>query len=104
MSDPFGQSATQNRYDIEFSVPMTHRLRFTQDCFGDDFHVIAELFEHPGTSPARTQVWIDEGLCNWDSQLSDRIAGQNIFLETELQPFLPGINVLLLLNNMPRKH
>lgn len=76
MSDPFGQSATQNRYDIEFSVPMTHRLRFTQDCFGDDFHVIAELFEHAGTSPARTQVWIDEGLCNWDSQLSDRIAGQ----------------------------
>lgn len=76
MSDPFGQSATQNRYDIEFSVPMTHRLRFTQDCFGDDFHVIAELFEHSGTSPARTQVWIDEGLCNWDSQLSDRIAGQ----------------------------
>ena len=76
MSDPFGQSATQNRYDIEFSVPMTHRLRFTQDCFGDDFQVISELFEHAGTSPARTQVWIDEGLCNWDSQLIDRIAGQ----------------------------
>ncbi len=75
MSDPFGQSAKQNRYDIDFTVPMTHRLRFTRDCFGDEFSVIAELFERSGTSPARTQVWIDEGLCNWDSNLVGRIEG-----------------------------
>lgn len=73
MSDPFGQSAKQNRYDIDFSVPMSHRLRFTKDCFGDDFPIVAELFEHSGSSPARAQVWIDEGLCNWDSRLSAKI-------------------------------
>ena len=76
MSDPFGKSAKQNRYDIDFSVPMTHRLRFTKDCFGDDFSVVAELFEHSGTSPARAQVWIDEGLCNWDSLLAGTIEAQ----------------------------
>ncbi len=76
MSDPFGKPAKQNRYDIDFSVPMTHRLRFTKDCFGDDFSVVAELFEHSGKSPARAQVWIDEGLCNWDSHLADRIEAQ----------------------------
>ncbi len=73
MSDPFGKSAKQTRYDIDFSVPITHRLRFTKDCFGDDFPVVAELFEHSGTSRARAQVWIDEGLCNWDSGLAGRI-------------------------------
>lgn len=73
MSDPFGQAADQNRYDIEFAVPMTHRLRFTSDCFGDDFPILAELLEHGGNSTARVQVWIDEGLCHWDPGLVSRI-------------------------------
>jgi 3-dehydroquinate synthase len=76
MSDPFGQSAQQNRYDIEFAVPMTHRLRFTVDCFGEDFQVVAELFERSGANPARAQVWIDEGLCKWDPLLKSRIASR----------------------------
>lgn len=73
MCDPFGKSMKHDRYDIDFSVPMTHRLRFTKDCFGDDFPVIAELFEHSGSSPARAQVWIDEGLCTWDPTLAGKI-------------------------------
>ncbi len=73
MSDPFGQSSKQNRYDIEFAVPMVHRLRFTKDCFGDDFSAVADLFERSGNCPARAQVWIDEGLCNWDRQLTQKI-------------------------------
>ncbi len=76
MSDPFGKSSKQNRYDIEFAVPMTHRLRFTKDCFGGEFPVVAELFERSGSSPARAQVWIDEGLCNWDPLLTKKITAQ----------------------------
>ncbi len=55
---------------------MTHRLRFTQDCFGDDFPVVAELFERSGPQPARVQVWIDEGLCLWDPNLTNKITRQ----------------------------
>jgi 3-dehydroquinate synthase len=74
MNDPFGEPAEQTRYDIDFAVPMKHRLRFTSDCFGDDFHVLADLFERSGAQPARVQIWIDEGLCAWDSGLTSRIA------------------------------
>lgn len=55
---------------------MTHRLRFTKDCFGSDFAVVADLFEHTGSNPARVQVWIDEGLCQWDSGLITKISAQ----------------------------
>jgi 3-dehydroquinate synthase len=72
-SDPFGHSSDHSRYDIDFSVPMTHRLRFTTDCFGVEFPVLAELMECGATGSARVQVWIDEGLCHWDHQLVERI-------------------------------
>ncbi len=73
MSDPFGESAGQTQYDIDFAVPMRHRLRFTTDCFGSDFPMLAELFECSGCQPARVQVWIDQGLCKWDESLTGRI-------------------------------
>lgn len=73
MKDPFGQSTDENRYDIDFSVPLVHRLRFTRDCFGDDFEVIRDLLQ-PGSSDApRVQIWIDDGLAKWDAGLCDRI-------------------------------
>ncbi|MEZ6136219.1 MAG: 3-dehydroquinate synthase [Pirellulaceae bacterium] len=73
MNDPLGQSADQKQFDIEFSVPMVHRLRFTHDCFGEDFGVIHELLEPGATDAARVQVWVDEGLLTWDASLCARI-------------------------------
>lgn len=76
MSDPFGQSADSNRYDIDFSVPQVHRLRFTRDCFGDDFPTLLELLHPSSHGLARVQVWLDQGLANWEPSLPDRIATQ----------------------------
>ncbi len=76
MSDLFGQAADQNRYDIEFSVPLVHRLRFTRDCFGADFPMLVGLLEPSSYDVARVQVWIDEGLVAWDGRLCDRIAAR----------------------------
>ena len=73
MIDPFGQSDFDH-YDIDFSVPQVHRLRFTRDCFGEDFEVLANLLESGcGQSAARVQVWIDEGLATWDESLIPKI-------------------------------
>ncbi len=86
MNDPFGESAEQTRYDIDFAVPMRHQLRFTADCFGDDFPTLAELFERSGCQPARVQIWIDEGLCRWDANLISKITGclSSVSREVEL--------------------
>ncbi len=76
MSDPLGSSESATRYDIEFSVPLTHRLRFTRDCFGSDFHVIRDLLEPGVSDAARVQVWVDDGLATWDPALCQRITDQ----------------------------
>jgi len=61
-----------HRVDIDFSVPFRHRLRFTQDCFGDDWHEVAKLFESE-EKPARIQIWIDQGVSDADPAIIDRI-------------------------------
>ena len=76
MSDPFQPADAADQLDIEFFVPMMHRLRFTQDCFGDDFNVVKQLLEHAPGTPARVQVWIDGGLLEFDPSLSQRIERQ----------------------------
>lgn len=76
MSDPFGPSADPNRYDIDFSVPLVHRLRFTQDCFGDDFDSLLDLLQPSSHGVSRVQVWVDEGLDSWDAQLCGQIESQ----------------------------
>ncbi|MCA9194844.1 MAG: 3-dehydroquinate synthase [Planctomycetales bacterium] len=93
MSDPSGRLSSQRSYDIEFSVPMVHRLRFTEDCFGQDFDILKEVFEHPAHSPARIQVWVDEGVAQADNSLCDRIAtrldqanGLELVSDVELLP------------------
>lgn len=45
--------------DVAFSVPFVHRLRFTNDVFGNEQHVLAELLEPSGDRPARVQFWVD---------------------------------------------
>ncbi len=74
MSDPFGHAADSTRYDIDFTVPQVHRLRFTRDCFGDDFPDLLELFQPSSHGVARVQVWIDQGLVAWSAALPHLIA------------------------------
>lgn len=69
MSDPFGHAADSTRYDIDFAVPQVHRLRFTHDCFGDDFPELLELLPPSSHGVARVQVWIDQGLVAWSPAL-----------------------------------
>lgn len=76
MSDPFGLAVDKTWYDVDFSVPQVHRLRFTNDCFGDDFPVLAELLQSSSPVASRVQVWIDQGLVDWDGSLPQRIAAR----------------------------
>ena len=74
MSEFSWKSDDPDRYDIEFVVPMVHRLRFTRDCFGEDFAVVANLLERSNSQPARVQVWLDEGLISSNGELPNLIA------------------------------
>lgn len=76
MIDPTQPNADCRRFDIEFAVPMMHRLRFTDDCFGADFATVLELVEHAPQTPARIQIWIDQGLAEFDPSLCTRIEQQ----------------------------
>ena len=38
-----------------FSVPFVHRLRFTQDVFGQDADVLLNVLEPSGELPAKVQ-------------------------------------------------
>ena len=51
----------QPRYDMEFAVPYTHRLRFTRDVLGGDASVLLDLLE-PRDQPVRAMFLVDEGL------------------------------------------
>lgn len=76
MIDPFHPANAADHLDIEFSVPMVHRLRFTEDCFGSQFDIVARLLEHAPGTPARVQVWIDSGLLDFDPELLHRVQQQ----------------------------
>ncbi len=73
MSEYSWKSEDPDRYDIEFAIPMVHRLRFTRDCFGEDFSVLANLLERSNSQPARVQVWLDEGLVAANAGLPGQI-------------------------------
>lgn len=75
MSDPFGNPDAQS-YDVEFSVPMKHRLRFTEDCFGKDFSVVYQVLEPGQQATAKVQVWMDDGIDAWQPSLAQKIEAQ----------------------------
>ncbi len=54
-------SIAEDSLDVNFSVPQAMRLRFTRDCFADDWDQVLPLFksEH---GRARVQVWMDSGV------------------------------------------
>lgn len=55
-------SRAPKTFDVSFSVPLVHRLRFTDDCFGPDFSVVRELLVDAEGNKPRVQLWLDSGL------------------------------------------
>jgi 3-dehydroquinate synthase len=49
-------------FDIQFDVPQTQRLRFTQNVFENDAPVLSDLIEASGPAPAKVQIWVDGAL------------------------------------------
>lgn len=68
-----GDAFDSNAIDVPFSVAQVHRLRFTQNVFGDDEQVLAEVLERSDESPVRVQFWIDENLAATRPDLTQRI-------------------------------
>jgi len=67
------ESTVPDSLDLDFQVPATHRLRFTQDLFGKDLSVLAELLESsPGRTP-KVQFWIDEAVAIANPQLKSKL-------------------------------
>ena len=59
--------------DIEFSVPFTHRLRFTSDVLGDDRKVLLDLLQPSGAALPRVQFWVDQAVAEANPNLCTRI-------------------------------
>lgn len=59
--------------DIPFAVPFTHRLRFTDDVFGADRQVLADLLQPSSQEPARVQFWMDQCLAAASPELPGRV-------------------------------
>ncbi|MFN3190225.1 MAG: 3-dehydroquinate synthase [Aureliella sp.] len=72
-SHEFGENPS---YDIEFSVPQIHRLRFTNDCFGDDFETLRDLFEPSVAQSPKVQIWIDAALSIGSKSIASRARQQ----------------------------
>jgi len=60
--------------DVALSVPFVHRLRFTQDVFGDERHVLADVLEPSEGQPARVQFWVDANVAAAHPDLETKIA------------------------------
>ncbi len=103
MNDPFGQAVDASRYDIEFSVPQVQRLRFTTDCWGDDFPALLELLQPSVAGVARVQVWLDQGLVDWDAGLAKRIVQRlsDSPLQADNIAAVPGIELVGGINVLP---
>jgi len=59
--------------DIPFSVPYVHRLRFTEDVFGGQQDVLADVLESSGDRPPRVQFWVDEDVARARPRLVEEI-------------------------------
>ena len=69
--------AADQSIDIQFSVPWTHRVRFTDDVAGADFARLAEVIAAGGGGecPAKVLVWADRDV-HAASDRVDRIAAR----------------------------
>ena len=66
-------SQTPDKLDVDFHVPCTHRLRFTNDVFGADADVLLDLLESSDGKPARVQFWIDQNVADANPDLVTKV-------------------------------
>jgi len=63
-----------NAIDIDFSVPFTHRLRFTGDALGADASVLLDVLEPSGDDRPRVQFWLDANVAAAQPDLRHRLS------------------------------
>ena len=66
--------AMTDSVDIDFSVPFSHKLRFTDDLFGAEEHVLLDLLQPSETRKPRVQFWVEEAVSATNPHLKQRIA------------------------------
>ncbi|MEX2188883.1 MAG: 3-dehydroquinate synthase [Pirellulales bacterium] len=59
--------------DVSFSVPQSHRVRFTRDVLADEQDVLLAAIEPSGDAPPRVQFWVDENVLSAMPLLRERI-------------------------------
>ena len=87
--------------NVSFHVPFTHRLRFTDDLFGDDEQVLLELLEPSETRKPRVQFWIDECVGNANPQVRQRISA---FLSRHADKLVSAGNIQTVVGGEPVKN
>ncbi|NNJ27983.1 3-dehydroquinate synthase [Planctomycetes bacterium LzC2] len=86
MADRAMEDRTADRFDVSFSVPLVHRVRFTRDALGSDANELAALLlrdedvlsnedggERESRATPKAQVWVDASLADGVPGLTDRL-------------------------------
>jgi len=66
-------SDSTSELNIPFSVSWQHRLRFTEDVFGTDSQVLADLLQTSEDRIPRVQFWLDEHVSQANPDLKQRL-------------------------------
>src|SRR5262249_12395530 len=64
---------TSKSLDVAFSVPLMHRVRFTDDVFGTDAPILLDLLEAGHGQQARAQFWLDSQVAEAQPDLTQKI-------------------------------
>ena len=75
LAPPFvdAERAVPDAIDVDFTVPITHRLRFTQDVFGPDADVLLDVMPPGGESLPKVLVYCDAPIAKVNPDLRERI-------------------------------
>ena len=91
---PFAEAGVvPDAVDVDFAVPFTHRLRFTQDVFGPDAGTLLEVLPPGGVRPPKVIVYCDGGLLAADGGMAGRIAAvleDRVELVAPVRPVVGG--------------
>ena len=68
-----GQPAVPDALDVDFTVPFTHRLRFTEDVFGADADVLLGVMPPGGETLPKVLVYCDAPIAQANENLCERI-------------------------------
>ncbi len=87
--------------DVEFSVPFVHRLRFTNDLFGAEEHVLLDLLQPSESRKPRVQFWMDGAVSDANPQLKQRVSK---FLSEHTDKLISVGNVQTVVGGEPVKN